>query len=327
MGMSTAHAGNPRVTVIVVPRESFAHALRSLESLYEAPGAPFELTYVDGGMPRSVRRAVEREGRARGFGIVSAGRYATPNHARNVGLRNTRTEYAVIVDNDVLFEPDWLVRLLACADETGADLVGPLLCIGDPPYRWIHSAGGDVSVEGAPGAKRFTETHRFIDLPLTPELRAELVREEVGLVEFHCMLVRSSVFQRVGLLDEKLVSAAEHADFCWSVRASGGRVALEPSAVVNQLLPLPFPRDLASLPFFINRWSVRRNRQSLAWFGEKYGIAPNDAGIAGLAGFLAERRRLLFEPTFKKLRDMRVLRPALRVKRAIARRFIRVAVR
>jgi GT2 family glycosyltransferase len=309
-----------RTTVIVVPRESFTHTIRSLRSLYEAPGATFDLLYVDAGMPRALRRAVERESRRNGFGIVHAGRYATPNQSRNAALRRVQTEFALIVDNDVLFAPNWLSALIDCADETGADLVGPLICIGDPAFRRVHSAGGDASVDGPAGERRFTEGHRFIDRPLTPDLQRGLVREDVGLVEFHCMLLRRSILDRVGPLDERLLSAAEHSDLCMSVRAAGGKIVFEPRAMVNQLLPLPFPHDLASLPFFLHRWSDRRNRASLARLCEKYGIAPDDSGIHNYAAWLADRHRLIFAPLIRPLRATPLL-PLYRAARA-AKRYV-----
>ena len=41
-----------RTTVVVVPRESFTHTIRSLRSLYEAPGATFELQVVTPASPQ-----------------------------------------------------------------------------------------------------------------------------------------------------------------------------------------------------------------------------------------------------------------------------------
>ena len=66
-------AAKSRVTVVVVARESFAHAVRSLGSLYRHAGVPFELIYMDGGMPPAIRFAVRREATRRGFKLVSAG--------------------------------------------------------------------------------------------------------------------------------------------------------------------------------------------------------------------------------------------------------------
>jgi glycosyltransferase involved in cell wall biosynthesis len=247
--------------------------VRSLGSLYRHAGVPFELIYMDGGMPPAIRFAVRREATRRGFKLVSAGRNATPNRARNVGLAAVRTEFATIVDNDVLFAPNWLGALLACADDTQASVVGPLICIGDLPFQRVHSAGGEASIDGVAGARSF---RRLIDRPLTSSLRQTLVREPVAL-------------------------AAEHTDFCLAVAKTGGTIYFEPASTVNQLLPLPFPQDLTSLPFFLARWSKQRNRETLAYLRSKYGIAPDDAGMADYADWLSERRK-----TWKNAGDVRL---------------------
>jgi len=40
---------DPQVTIVVVPRERFSLAARSLQSIYEQSDVPFRLVYVDGG--------------------------------------------------------------------------------------------------------------------------------------------------------------------------------------------------------------------------------------------------------------------------------------
>jgi GT2 family glycosyltransferase len=49
-----------------------------------------------------------------------------PSQARRriAGLLDTK--YAVFVDNDVAILPGWLERLVECAEQTGAGIVGPL---------------------------------------------------------------------------------------------------------------------------------------------------------------------------------------------------------
>jgi GT2 family glycosyltransferase len=302
-------AAKPRVTVVVLPRESFAHALRSLESLYDCPGIDFNLIYLDGGSPPALRAGLEREARARGFSLVRPGGPSTPNRLRNLGMRMAGTEFVLFVDNDVLFADGWLGGLVRCADRTGADVVGPLICIGDPPFRRIHSAGGESYVEDTPAGRRFHESHRFMDAPLDEPLRSSLVCEPISLVEFHCMLVRSAIVERVGPFDEQLSSAGEHSDFCMSVRAAGGRIVFEPAVAVNQVLPLPFTRDLASIPFYLRRWSPRRNAQSLARLCEKYDLPADDPGVIGYAEWLALRRELVFSNLLTALRTMPLLQP------------------
>jgi GT2 family glycosyltransferase len=117
----------PRITIVVVPRERFSLSARTLESLYAHTTEPFRLVYVDGRSPSRIRRHLEAQARARGFRLVRSDRYLSPNQARNLGLRHVETEYVVFMDNDVLLTPGWLEALVGCADATGAEVVGPLL--------------------------------------------------------------------------------------------------------------------------------------------------------------------------------------------------------
>jgi GT2 family glycosyltransferase len=304
----------PRVTVAVLQRESFCHTGRSLESLYATAQAPFDLVYVDAGSPAPVRRLIDAEALRRGFRVLRSERFLTPNAARNVALRSIRTEYVAFVDNDVLFRDGWLQRLIACADETGADVAGPLVCIGNPPFRKIHSAGGESHIRQAESGRRFHESHRFVGRRVD-EVARHLVREPLEMLEFHCLLARRSVFDRVGFLDEALRTANEHVDLCMLVRQSGGTVMFEPGAIVHHLLPAPFPFDLQSLPFFLERWSRRGNRATIEHFRAKWALQPDDRVLDGTLDWCNDRRDVIVRylgPTF--------FRHGLRKVRRIGRR-------
>ena len=62
-----------------------------------------------------------------------------------------------------------------------------------------------------------------------------LVRLESDYAEFHCCLVRRSVFERIGPADTQILGAAEHIDLALHLRAIGGRGFAEPEAVVSYL--------------------------------------------------------------------------------------------
>ena len=264
---------SPDVTIVVVPRERFQVTRRSLESIYDKTTFPFALTYVDGGSPLPTRRYLERQARARGFRLVRTERYLTPNQARNLGISELASRYVVFVDNDVLVTSGWLEALVRCAEETGAWVVGPLYCQGELEREVIHMTGGHAHVFDVDGIRRFREDHRFWGRQLR-EIRPLLRREPCEMVEFHCVLVRSDVFRRLGPLDEGLKSALENPDFCMSVRQAGGEVYFEPVALVTYLPPPPLA--WSDLRYFLLRWSDAWNRASLNHFRQKWQLADDD---------------------------------------------------
>jgi len=243
---------NSKVTVVVVPRERFSSAKRSLESLFENTPAGFDLVYVDGGSPPLLRRYLEQQSQRHRFRLLRYDCYLSPNEARNIGFAEVTTPYVVFVDNDVIVAPGWLENLVACAEETGAWLVGPLYCEGDPIHEIIHMAGGEVFLEDNEEGRWLYEVHRYVGEPLA-HVRHRLCREPTQVVEFHTMLVQSDALRRLGPLDEGLMSTREHLDLCLRVLRAGGAIYLEPCAVMTYLLsPLLAWSDLR---FYALRWS------------------------------------------------------------------------
>lgn len=269
----------PSVTIVVVPRERFSFARRSLASIFDNTVLPFELIYVDAGTPNELRNYLQEEAAQKKLRLLSAPGYLAPNQARNLAWREVKTKYTVFLDNDALVTPGWLEPLIECAEETGAWVVGPLYLIGEIENQIIHMAGGTVHIKEHQGRRVLYDEQYLFETPIT-KVQKPLRRQEWNYVEFHCMLVKTDVLERIGPLDENLLSVQEHIDLCLNVRKAGGPVYLEPKAVTSYVLPPPF--EWSDLPYFLLRWSeewnlatVRHfNRKwevsSLLWFNDKY---------------------------------------------------------
>lgn len=264
------------VTLLVVPRERFGMTRRSLESIYANTDTPFTLIYVDGGSPPATRRYLAAQAQARGFRLLRTDAYLAPNEARNLGIAHVTTPYLVFLDNDVLVTRGWLEALLRCAKETGASVVGPLYCIGEHEKQRVHMSGGHAHIFEQDGKRRFLEDHRFAGKPLH-EVLPGLRREPCEMVEFHCMLAASRVFQQLGPLDEGLKSALENPDFCMTVRRAGGEIYFEPASLITYLPPPPLA--WSDLPYFLRRWGTAWNRASLERFREKWDLPEDDPNL------------------------------------------------
>lgn len=273
----------PDVTLVIVPRERYSVIERSLENIYEHTTYPFKLVYVTAGTTNRFKSYLENESRRKHFQLIYADRYLSPNQSRNLGLRQVKSKYVVFLENDVLVTPGWLEALVGCAEETGAWVVGPLYLLGELELQVIHMAGGTLNFREQEGKRILHDEHRFVDTPRS-ELTAPLERGTCDYVEFHCMLVRTDVFERLGPLDEELLSIHEHIDLALAVSRSGGAVYIEPNAVTTYIPPPP--GDWCDLPYFMLRWSDAWNLSSVAHFKEKWGVSGlrffNDNADLGL---------------------------------------------
>lgn len=273
------------VTIVVVPRERFSFARESLESIYEHTPPPVRLVYVDGGSPPAVARDLRVAAAARGFELLRTDEYLTPNRARNLGATRADTPYVVFVDNDVLVTPGWLDALVACADATGAGLVGPLCFERALGTEIVHQAGGTLSFVEEGGERVLRERHHHAGTHVSA-LPATLERGPCDVVEFHTMLIRRDVLQRIGPLDERLTTR-EHVDLCLAAQRAGVTIWFEPAAVMTYVAPPPFA--WSDVGYFRRRWSRSAALASLQYFALKWGVAVEHRHRV----FLARHRRRL----------------------------------
>jgi glycosyltransferase involved in cell wall biosynthesis/GT2 family glycosyltransferase len=132
-------------------------------------------------------------------------------------------DYVLVVNDDTLYAPDALVRLLRCAQRHPRSVVGPLLVSSTDPERvyqvfprWHTRYGG--------------WRHRHA-------LRADEVPEEtldVELIVGNCVLVPAAAIREIGLMDETGVhNWVGDAEWTPRMRAAGWRLLIEPSALVT----------------------------------------------------------------------------------------------
>lgn len=291
-----------QVTIVVTPREKWSVCRQSLDSILEHTRLPHRMVYVDGGSPSAIRRYVAARAAEHGFEVIRTARYLSPNEARLMALARVTTPYLVFVDNDVVVTPGWVEPMLDCAEATGADVVSPLVCQGQPIHEVVHCAGGECGVKEIQ-TEAGVERHMFERIASqgkeVAKLRQRLTRQRTGLAEFHCMLVRTEAARRPGAIDPAILNTREHIDFCMSVEEAGGSVWLEPGSVVTYLHDTQLrPSDL---PYFMLRWSDGWERRSLERVIAKRGLST--AGTLGhrLKNVGWRRRRYLVAPAADRI--------------------------
>lgn len=312
---------SPDVTIVVVPRDHFSDTRESLESIYAHTDTPFELIYVDGKSPSGIARYLREQSTMRGFRLIRTEHYLSPNHARNVGARDVHTRYIVFIDNDVVAAPHWLEPLVACAEATGASITGPLNFEGRPLHTTIHFSGGEAAIVETRVNGR-TERHIVDRIFKT----APTERQPTGCAEFHCLMVRTEDFRRIGGLDERMLSTRENLDFCMAIAAAGGTIFIEPRSRITYLPPNRMA--FVDVPYFALRWSDDWDLASFEHFRSKWNL-EEDRYFQGQYRNLGWRRRglMMRGGLLRWLPHWRLRAGAERVLRPIERRINRIVAR
>tara|TARA_R110000787_G_scaffold14141_1_gene43915 strand:+ start:1833 stop:2879 length:1047 start_codon:yes stop_codon:yes gene_type:complete len=275
--MSNSQLNQPAATVVITARDRFSLAVRTLENVVAVTRQPYKLIYIDSGSPKPVASELKRICEENGFRYERYDHFLSPCQARNRGQHLADTKYVAYIENDVMAAEGWLQALVKCGDETGAEVVQPLICQGMPLHTEIHQAGGNFA-ESIEGFFHGTpEQHRLLDSHLNDQGKrideVELKRMETQVCEVHCILVRRDTFQRFGDFDEGMPCSKDHVDFSISIWNKGGRIMFEPTAIVTFCHPdRTHPVEPMDWPLFILRWSPKWQRKSLAHFQKKWGL-------------------------------------------------------
>jgi GT2 family glycosyltransferase len=132
--------------------------------------------------------------------------------ATNRGLRRALDEggdFAIMMNNDTEFAPDFLAGFLAARDALQADAIAPrIMHLRTPAKAWY--AGGHVADEWI-----FKSVHEEIEPANPPASRI------VDFASGCCLGVTRTALQRIGLLDERFFVYWEDTDYCLRLKTAG----------------------------------------------------------------------------------------------------------
>ena len=209
-------------SIIILTHNGLEHTRRCLASIEDNTPEPHELIIVDNGSTDGtveyLRDYANKHEQVRVIANSTNRGFAAGN---NQGLALARGEHVLLLNNDTVVTEGWLGRMLALLDrypEVG--LVGPV----------SNYVSGAQLVPKVP-YRNGQEMHRFA---------RQWAREHAGesqevtrLVGF-CLLMRRSVIERVGGLDERFGSGNfEDDDFCLRAAIAGFRARIARDAFVH----------------------------------------------------------------------------------------------
>jgi GT2 family glycosyltransferase len=164
--------------------------------------------------------------------------------AVNRGIRATRSEIVVLLNNDTEAEATWLHELVAALDANPrAGMAATKLRLFDERDK-LHSAGDFYRADGVPGNRGVWEldSGQYDDAQLHPPL--------FGVCGGACAY-RRAMLDEIGLFDEDLEFNCEDVDLNWRARLAGYDCALAPRAIVYHMLSASGGGKFAS--FYVGR--------------------------------------------------------------------------
>jgi GT2 family glycosyltransferase len=266
----------PRASIVIANYNGLRYLDKCLEALVaqELDGG-FEVLVVDNGSDdASVDHLHQCWPQVR---VVEAKKNLGFAAGNTLGLRHSRGEHLVLLNNDTAVRPGWLAALVAAAEshERIGAVTSKLVFMDRPNV--IQNAGIVILTDGSGGDRGTGEEDRgqFDE------------REEVFGACGAAVLYKRAALQDVGFLDSAFFCYYEDTDLSWRLRLKGWRIVFEPEAVVEHVHS---GTSGEWSPFFI--FHVDRNRLFMIFKN-----APLPFVVKSFASFArmgsAEARRML----------------------------------
>ncbi len=221
----------PDVTAVVVHFETKTLLQRSLRALRSSRDVALETIVVDNASrafdATDVTRAdpaaiVIQNDRNLGFAV-----------AANQGLRRANGRYLLLLNADTIVEPDTLrilVDYLDAHSDVGCATARLVMEDGklDPACRRLFPTPLRAFYRLSLLGKLFPRNRRFSQYNLT--YLDETVESEIDAPCGAFMLVRASIREEVGLLDESYFMYGEDLDWAYRIKAAGWKIMYYPAA-------------------------------------------------------------------------------------------------
>jgi GT2 family glycosyltransferase len=230
-----------RVGIVVLNWNGARDTIACLESLEHLDYASFAVVVVDNGSSDDSLALIRGRSWDLELEVIETGENLGYAGGNNVGIRRAielGCEFVLVLNNDTVVAPNLLDRLVAAAEASPADGVfGPYILYTDrPDTLWF--AGGRWNPD------EFVFEYVGQDRPL-------VAFGSVGAAsDYVCgaaLFARTSVVQRIGLLDTRFFLVCEEADWCYRARRAGFGCRMVPEARVWHKVGASFGTEASPL--------------------------------------------------------------------------------
>lgn len=258
----------PSVTVAILAYNRWPLTQRCLESVLANLEYPFQLLIIDNGsQPEAVDQLRAFEAAQPAARVI----YLKPNigtaAARNRAVAETHTDYAFLLDNDLICQPGWLRHTLDCAVRRQADFVAPTRLTIEGQ---VWAAGLEMIYTDNRATLELARW--FHDLPLTV-VQALLQGRDLptNFISGGPALMAVKAYHACGGYDESFHSGFEDMDFSLRLIERGYGVW----ATVNAALRHDDdwqPHSPADVDYARQRYDLNRLRVDADRFKQRWGV-------------------------------------------------------
>ena len=250
----------PLVSLIIPTRDGLKLLRTCVESIRDNTSyRNFEIIIVDNGSAETETLEYLDRGQADGrFRVVRDDRPFNFSALNNLGAQHAGGELLGLINNDIeVTSGDWLGEMVSHAVREEIGCVGARLLYPDGTLQHAGVVTGIGGVAGHSHKRMRTDKPGYFGRPH--------LTQSISAVTAACLLVRKSIYESLGGLEEQLAVAFNDVDFCLRVREQGFRNVYTPYAELihhesvsrgSDLMPANTPVFDREAVFMRERWGA-----------------------------------------------------------------------
>lgn len=223
----------PKVSVILVNWNGFTDTVECIESLLKIKYSNFDVIMVDNGSFNDEAKKLRE--RFNAIKIVELKRNLGFAIANNVGIQialRKKPDYVLLLNNDTIVDTKFLKELVDVAESNpNAGILGSKMYFYDDKNK-IWYAGGNLNMYFK---------HSQEGLFKTDDGKYDKTKN-TDYVAGACMLIRTRIFEKVGLLPKEYFLGWEDIDFCFATRKKGYSCIFVPTSQIWHKASASFKR-------------------------------------------------------------------------------------
>ncbi|WP_454692332.1 glycosyltransferase family 2 protein [Achromobacter aloeverae] len=209
----------PLVSLIIPTRNGedlVRQCIRSIRDKTEYQN--YEIILVDNGSDNpSALRYFDELATTDGVRVIRDDRPFNYSALNNNAVAHARGEFVALINNDIeVISPGWLGEMMSIALQPGVGAVGARLLY---PSGGLQHGGVILGLGGVAG-----HSHKHFPRDHVGYFFRAILTQDLSAVTAACLVVRKSIYEAVGGLEEKALTVAfNDVDFCVRVREAGYR--------------------------------------------------------------------------------------------------------
>lgn len=241
---------NELISIIILNYNGSGFLQDCLKSVFSSNYPNFEVILVDNASTdNSLRDAYDEFSKYKNLKFIKNDKNYLFTGGNNIGIREAKGDYIIILNNDTVVEHDWLNLIPEKMESKDIAAAQPKIYAYDSNPLTLDYIGGTINKCGYAIGIGMGEADRG---------QYDSLRD-IFYTGGAAMIIKKKVLKEVGLFDEKFGMHWEDTDLCWRIRLAGYKIITIPESVI-------YHKGSKTMSKFAEKaniaWYIRKNRMA-----------------------------------------------------------------